>query len=181
MNYTDAYVDRAIHELTRGKSNVYGIMLRPNGELYVFGKMLHHKIVKLYLRCDIHFYDEQTFRNQLVLYDKKGDRPGGYILLDRDENCIYNTFDDGQRELCMIAFMEPNSLHPFGGERVQKDNSIPICMKVVLSNFGCAVAVVQNLGISRLWMLEGEKIKQSLSADSLKEGAAPWMIGFGKN
>lgn len=179
MNYTDAYVDRAIRDLFSGKSKTYGIIPHPDGGLYVLGRGLKHEIIKLYLKFDSQFFDEKTFSNSLFLWGKKDNRPGGFILTDREQNCLGTSLNGGRHELCMIAIIKPKRLQPYDGERSMEDASIPICMKAVLSEFDCLVAVAKDLDISRLWELEGEELKQSLLGNAQKEGYDSWMIGCG--
>lgn len=181
MQEKENYIERAISILAQGKTKTYGLMRDSEGTLFLIGRGLHHKIIKLYLQYDNSFYDEDSFSNPIIFGDKDNDKPAWFTCMDQEQNYISSIFEREQHTLCLIAIMQPNKA-PYYDPTIKKEKKdIPICMKAIFKGSDCAIAVVQEKDIANLWMLEGEQQKNTLVTNMKKETDYAWATNFGIN
>ena len=181
MNFT-LTADYAISALSRGKRGTIGILCNPDGALEFVGFGSSAPVTKLWLVCRGSFWDESTFRHQLICRKGKGERIAWGVLTHENWNML-SASTDPECDLNCIAIVNSTKDDVDG-------NKIPLCLKIRFNKATAAVAAAWDAEICKLWIGEGQEMSARFvpSCDaqiSVKtetcEGSLEWNDHYGLN
>ena len=181
MNFT-LTADYAISALSRGKRGTIGILCNPDGALEFVGFGSSAPVTKLWLVCRGSFWDECTFRHQLICRKGKGERIAWGVLTHENWNML-SASTDSECDLNCIAVVDSTKDDVDG-------NKIPLCLKIRFNKATAAVAAAWDAEICKLWIGEGQELRNCFSRPSdplisttseMREESFEWKDRYGMN
>lgn len=151
-------VDYATSALSRGKRGTLGVLRCPDGSLEFMGLGTRAPIIKLWASFQGSFWDETTFSHQLICRKGKGARIAWGVLTKENWDQIW-TSSDLDRDLYCIAVIDST-------KKDVDDIEIPLCLKIRFSKEIAAVAVVRDAEVCKLWVGEGNELRDRFSMSS---------------
>ena len=146
-------VDQIIGEIARGKSHRIGILTHPEEGIVLMWKRQWFQVINLLIIYNDNCWTKETFDGHLFLKQRSEKTPALYIFTDSNMDCRGTSYDEPLLELTVYAIAKPNKTLLWEHDEDMVQN-IPICLKAIFSEFGSAVALVQDTNIAALWQAE---------------------------
>lgn len=170
--YNKLTVSYAVSEFGKGKAGTCALVKCDDGSVYFAGLgIMQRRVLKLWMKVGDQCYDEQTFNSYIIMRKSHiaKERPAWLVIADKNYQELYNS-ENSKQPICCIAIID---LSKKDIENCADSNlaKTPFCLRAEFNPNCAEVVLVQDPGIFRMWITEGNAMYAEAHCDVKTEAA----------